>query len=160
MCSQQPQAVKGTCGSSYLMFITVYNNSMSSCHTQIYSLSIQIRKTNTALKKSTGKAEHESPQLRLLQEPYHSQTALLYTYVAKLSCCGNRKLETLNETLFTFEVFVFPVRQGMNLKSLVSLSTKCKFISVTSEEQIITQELYFGSHFLTHQENLFPQRQC
>lgn len=80
--------------------------------------------------------------------------------MAKLSCCGNRKLETLNETLFTFEVLVFPVRHGMNLKSLVSLSTKCKFISVTSEEQIITQELYFGSHFLTRQENLFPQRQC
>lgn len=46
-----------------------------------------------------------------------------------------------------------------NLGSLVSLSTKRKFINVTSKEQIITQELHFGSHFLTQQENLFPWRQ-
>lgn len=51
------------------------------------------------------------------------------------------------------------MEHDMKLGSLVSLSTKRKFINVMSKEQIITLELRFGSHFLTQQEKLFPWRQ-
>lgn len=109
MCTQQPWDEKCTCGTSNLLFIAVCNNSnMPGCQTKIYNPSIRIRKANIALKKSTGKAEHESSQIQLLQKPYHIQPAPLYT---KPGCSGNHKLDILNKTSFTFQIFTFPVRQ-------------------------------------------------